>query len=89
LAKTKAVLFDLNGTLAYIKKEVTGTQVSDFLFSRGYEISPQQFRAAWAFVSFIDYPKYGYGNWDSFVSRLFWRLETEVDEQTKASVGAS
>ena len=78
----KAVLFDLHGTLAYVENPVTDTEISEYLFNRGYEVSPQQLKAAWAFVSFIDYPKHGYKNWRSFFSRIFWRLRVKVDKET-------
>jgi HAD superfamily hydrolase (TIGR01549 family) len=80
----KAVLFDLHGSLAYVEKEndVSHEEISDFLFSKGYEVSPQQLEAAWMFVAFIDYPKYGYKNWHSYLSRIFWRLKVKVDKET-------
>jgi HAD superfamily hydrolase (TIGR01549 family) len=88
LAKIKAILFDLYWTLAYVKKGegVTDEEISDYLFSRGYEVSPQQLRAAWSFVAFVDYPKYGYKNWRSYFSRILWRLKVKVDEETLETV---
>ena len=82
MAGIKAVLFDLYGKLAYVENSVTDTEISEYLFNRGYEVSPQQLKAAWDFVSFIDYPKYGYKNWRSFFSRIFWRLKVKVDKET-------
>jgi putative hydrolase of the HAD superfamily len=82
VVKIKAVLFDLYGTLAHVENPVTQTEISEYLFTRGYEVSPQQLKAAWTFVSFIDYPKYGYKNWRSYFSRIFWRLKVEVNEET-------
>jgi len=82
LVRLKAVLFDLHGTLAYVENPVTDTEISDYLFSRGYEVSSQQLRSAWGFVSFIDYPKYGYRSWRSFFSKIFWRLKVKVDKET-------
>ena len=82
MVKIKAVLFDLYGTLAYVENSVDETEISEYLFSRGYEVSPQQLKAARAFVSFVDYPKYGYKHWHSFFSRLLWRLKISVDEET-------
>lgn len=82
MVEIKAVLFDLHGTLAYVESPVSGEEISNCLFSRGYEVSPQQLKAAWAFVAFIDYPKYGYKNWRSYFSRIFWRLKTRVDRET-------
>lgn len=82
MAGIKAVLFDLHGTLAYVENPVSDTEISEYLFSRGYEVSPQQLKAALAFVYFIDYPKYGYKNWRSFFSRIFWRLKVKVDKET-------
>ena len=86
MAGIKAVLFDLHGTLAYVENPVSDTEVSEYLFSRGYEVSPQQLKAALAFVYFIDYPKYGYKNWRSFFSRIFWRLKVKVDKETLDTV---
>ena len=82
MAKLKAVLFDLYGTLAYVENPVDETEISEYLFCKGYEVSPQQLKAARAFVSFVDYPKYGYKNWSSFFSRMLWRLKVKVDEET-------
>jgi putative hydrolase of the HAD superfamily len=82
LLKIKAILFDMHGTLVYKDNDVTDTEISEYLFSRGHEVSPQQLRAAWAFVSFIDYPKYGYKNWHSFFSQIFQRLKVKVDKET-------
>jgi FMN phosphatase YigB (HAD superfamily) len=88
LVKVKAILFDLHWTLACVKKdeEVTGEEISDYLFSQGSEISPQQLRAAWSFVAFIDYPKYGYKGWPSYFSRILWRLRVRVDKETLKTI---
>jgi putative hydrolase of the HAD superfamily len=82
----KAVLFDLHDTLAYCPNRMTDAEISDYLLKRGYEVSPQTLRAAWSFVAFIDYPKYGYRNWKSFFSRIFQRLGVEVDEETHSTL---
>lgn len=78
----KAVLFDLHGTLTRVEKPVTDDEASEFLMSRCFEVSPQQFKAAWAFVAFIDYPKYGYAGWRTFLRRVLMRLKIEVDDET-------
>ena len=82
MVKIKAVLFDLYDTLAYVENPIDETEISEHLFSKGYEVSPQQLKAARAFVSFIDYPKYGYKNWRSYFSKIFWRLKVKVNEET-------
>ena len=82
LTATKAVLFDLYGTLAYQENPVTNKEVSEYLFRRNYEVSAQQLGAAITFVAFIDYPKHGYRNWRYFLSRVFWRLGTKIDAET-------
>lgn len=82
LAKIKAVLFDMHGTLVHEENPVTEGEIADYLFSRGYDITPHQLRTAWGFVAFIDYPKYGYGSWRTFFSRIFWRLKVKVDKET-------
>jgi len=78
----KAVLFDLHGSLAHVENEISNEEISDYLFSRGYEVSPQQLKATWMFVAFVDYPKHGYRSWRSYFSRIFWRLEVRVDKGT-------
>lgn len=82
MVKPKAILFDMHGTLVYVKDYVKEEEISNCLRSKGYEVSPQQWGAARAFVSFIDYPKYGYRNWHSYLSRVLWRLKVLVDNQT-------
>lgn len=86
LTEIKAVLFDLYWTLAHIEKSITDEEISDYLFSKGYEVSPQQLRASWLFVSFVDYPKYGYGNWRPYLRRILWRLKIKIDEETLETI---
>jgi HAD superfamily hydrolase (TIGR01509 family) len=88
MAEVKAVLFDMHGTLVHLENAITITneEMSDYLFSRGYEVSPQQLNAAWTFVAFIDYPKHGYRSWHSFFSRIFWRLKVKVDKETLCTI---
>lgn len=86
MTKIKAVLFDLHGTLVYVEKDITDEEVPEYLFSKGYEVSPQQWKAAWSFVSFIDYPKFGYKTWRSYLLRILWRLEVKVDKQTLENI---
>ena len=76
------MLFDLYGTLTYVENPISNEEASDFLLSRGYGVSPQQFKAAWDFVAFVDYPRYGYGCWRSFLRRVLWRLKVELDDET-------
>ncbi|RLF15370.1 MAG: hypothetical protein DRN06_06005 [Thermoprotei archaeon] len=82
LKRVKAVLFDLNGTLAYVDNPISHIELSDLLLGKGYEVSPQQLSAAWFFVSIIDYPRYGYRSWRSFLLRVFKRLRVGVDKET-------
>jgi putative hydrolase of the HAD superfamily len=79
--RSKAVLFDLHGTLAYVENPASDRQASDFLVRRGYEVFPQAFRAAWQYVSFIDYPMHGYKTWESYLKRVLWRLKVKLDRQ--------
>lgn len=78
----RAVLFDLHGTLAYGKIRVTEEEASNYLVNRGYEVYPQSFGIAWGFVAFIDYPKYGYRTYHSYLKRILWRLGFKVDKET-------
>jgi FMN phosphatase YigB (HAD superfamily) len=78
---TKAVLFDLHGTLAYVENPVSDRQASDFLVRQGYEVYPQAFKAARQYVSFIDYPMHGYKTWESYLKRVLWRLKVKLNRQ--------
>lgn len=82
----KACLLDLYGTIGYVKNIVSDEAACEFLQSRGYEVYPQMFRAARQFVSFIDYPKYGYKNWKSYLRRVFFRLKVKIDDETLGSL---
>ncbi len=82
----RAVIFDLVGTLAFIKEHVDNKETSSFLVNRGYEIYPQELRSAWNFVIFIDYPKFGYNNYESVLRKMFERLEVKIDEPTLKDV---
>lgn len=82
----KAVLFDLHGTLAFMKDYVDNKEVSSLLVSRGYEVHPQELRSAWGFVVFIDYPKFGYDNYEAMLRKMFARLEVKIDDQTLKDV---
>jgi len=82
LKKVSAILFDLNGTLVYKGNTKEFEEVSDYLFYRGFEVSPQQFGAASSFVSLIDYPKYGYRTLRTYLARVFQRLRLKVDDET-------
>jgi HAD superfamily hydrolase (TIGR01549 family) len=78
--RVKAVFFDLYGTLAYIEKPISDQQASEFLVSRGCEVYPQTFKAAWQYVAFVDYPKCGYKTWMSFLKQVMFRLDFEPDK---------
>jgi len=69
-----------------MENRVTEKEISELLSRKGYQVSPQSLKAAWQFVAFIDYPKYGYGNWHAFLSRIFWRLKAKVDAETLQSI---
>lgn len=80
--RIKAVCFDLYGTLAYVADPVSDESASDFLVSRGYEVYPQALAAAWRYVSFIDYPRYGYENWKAEIQRVLYRLSIKTNKET-------
>lgn len=82
MVKIKAVLFDLHGSLVHTEDVVSEEEISNLFFSRGYEVSPQQLRASWMFVAFVDYPKYGYKSWRSYFQRILKRLNVNADKET-------
>ena len=78
----KAVLFDLYGTLAYVKNPISSEEISEFLLRRGYRAYPQSLDAASHYVSMIDYPKQGYDSWKAYLKQVLRRLDVEVDADT-------
>jgi len=78
----KAALFDLYGTLCYVKIPFTDEATSEFLVKRGYQVYPQSWKAAWQYVSFLDYPKSGYGDWESYLTQVFKRARIRPDGKT-------
>ncbi|MEM3617220.1 MAG: HAD family hydrolase [Candidatus Bathyarchaeia archaeon] len=61
---------------------MSGRFVSDFLVSRGYEVYPQALDAAWHYVSFVDYPKFGFESWEMWLKQVCNRLGVNVDNKT-------
>lgn len=84
--RLKAILFDLHGTLAHQDNRPAPTEICGLLSRGGCRVSPQQLKAAWSFVAFVDYPRFGYGNWHAFLSRVFWRLNAKIDDETIQSM---
>jgi len=82
MVSIEAVLFDLHGSLGYVENPLKEDEIPECLTSKGYEVSPQSLWAARMFVSFIDYPKYGYSSWSSYLSRILWRLGIKIDKET-------
>jgi len=82
----KAVLFDLYGTLAYVKNPISSEEISEFLLRRGYGVYPQSLDAASHYVSMIDYPKQGYDSWKAYLKQVLRRLDVEVDADTLRSL---
>lgn len=80
--KLKAVLFDLYGTLAYVKNPISSEKISEFMLKHGYKVYPQSIDAASHYVSMIDYPKHGYDSWKAYLKQVLYRLDTEADAKT-------
>jgi FMN phosphatase YigB (HAD superfamily) len=78
----RAILFDLHGTLGYVKKPVTAEEFCTYLQSRGYNVYPQSFVAARNFVAMVAYPKYGYSNFSDFYSEVLRMLDVKVKADT-------
>jgi hypothetical protein len=75
----RAILFDLHGTLGYVKKPVTAKEFCTYLQSGGYNVYPQSFVAARNFVGTVAYPKYGYSNFADFCSEVVRMLDIKVE----------
>lgn len=78
----RAVFFDLFKTLGDFKGKITDGEVCDVLRRRGYEVYPQTFRHAFAFVTFIDNPKTGFRGYPEMFRRALERIGVAVDEAT-------
>ena len=80
--KLKAALFDLYGTLAYVRNPISSEEISEFLLEHGYEVYPQSLDAASHYVSMIDYPKHGYDSWKAYLMQVLYRLDSKIDTKT-------
>ena len=83
-----AVLFDLHGTLAYVKNPITSEEVSNFLLEHGYEAYPQSLDAAFHFVSMVEYPRYGYKSHQAYLKQALHRLDIKADLETLKELAA-
>lgn len=78
----KAILFDLHGTLGYVEDPISSEEISEYLLKRNYEVYPQSLDAASYYVGMIDYPKYGYNSWQSYLERVLHHLDIKMDVDT-------
>ena len=76
----KLVIFDLHGTLAKPNVVTDEYVASRYLIERGYDVYPQELRAAWQYVCFIDQPRHGFKDYPSMLGKAMERLGVEVDE---------
>jgi HAD superfamily hydrolase (TIGR01549 family) len=72
--QAKAILFDMHGTLGYVKRPATPEEFCGYLQSRRCYVYPQEFTAARNFVMMVDYPKHGYANFMAFYAQVLKRL---------------
>ncbi len=78
----KLVIFDLHGTLAKPNVVTDEYDASRYLIERGYDVYPQELRAAWQYVCFIDQPRNGFKDYPSILRKTMERLDVKVDEAT-------
>ena len=81
----RAVLFDLHLTLAGYKLHFdppVPEQVSRFLHARGLAVSTKAWEAALIQVHRVDYPRYGYSDWERYLSRVFEIVGAKPKEPT-------
>jgi len=78
----RAILFDLHGTLGYVKNPVPAEEFCTYLQSRGYGVYPQSFAAASNYVAMVTYPKHGYSNFEDFYSEVLKMLRVKVEADT-------
>jgi len=76
----KLVIFDLHGTLARPNVVTDEYVASRYLIERGYDVYPQELRAAWQYVCFVDQPRHGFKDYPSMLGKTMERLDIEVDE---------
>ncbi|MGD0478356.1 MAG: HAD family hydrolase [Nitrososphaerales archaeon] len=70
----RAVFFDLHATLAGLRPHFgppDPERVSRLLRDRGLSVSPKAWKDALAQIHRIDYPRYGYPDWETYIGRAF------------------
>ena len=78
----KLVIFDLHGTLAKPNVVTDEYDASRYLIERGYDVYPQELRAAWQYICFIDQPRYEFKDYLSMLRKTMERLDVKVEEAT-------
>src|SRR5208337_3646272 len=85
----RAILFDLHLTLAGYRSHFgppVPEQVSRFLHDRGVSVPTKAWEAALIQVHRVDYPRYGYPDWERYLGRVFEIVRARPKEQTFMAV---
>jgi FMN phosphatase YigB (HAD superfamily) len=85
----RAVLFDLHLTLAGYRPHFgppVPEQVSRFLHARGVAVPTKAWEAALIQVHRVDYPRYGYPDWERYIGRVFEIVLAKPKEPTFRAV---
>jgi FMN phosphatase YigB (HAD superfamily) len=85
----RAVLFDLHLTLAGYRPHFgppVPEQVSRFLRDRGVSVPTKAWEAALIQVHRVDYPRYGYPDWERYLGRVFEIVRAKPKEPTFRAV---
>ena len=81
----RAVFFDLHATLAGFRPHFgppDPERVSRLLRDRGLSVSPKAWENALAMIHRLDYPRYGYPDWERYISRAFEITRARPNELT-------
>ena len=81
----RAVFFDLHATLADFRPHFgppDPERVSRLLRDRGLSVSPKAWENALAQIHRIDYPRYGYPDWERYIGRAFEIVRARPNELT-------
>ncbi len=85
----RAVFFDLHATLAGLRPHFghpDPEHVSRLLRDRGLSVSPKAWEDALAQIHRIDYPRYGYPDWERYIGRAFEITHAKPNELTFRAV---
>ncbi len=80
MLKVNAIYFDVEGTLISRIGCINYEDIIEIFLEYGVMITVNMWKAAYDYVTYIDYPRYGYKRMRSFMKRVLYRLNINYSD---------